>query len=128
MSQILNRLSKAIDVFADALVGEDRAMEQVQLYTYSDFKEFIRKGRRDFPTASKCTIALEKNNQYNEQIFSEDKYIIRMILLDGDGQPFNVEGDIDVYAGKGIIASSIDRELENFMEGKSKKTVKWGGR
>ena len=128
MNQILNRLSKAIDVFADTLVGEDGAMEQVRLYTYADFKDFIKKSRRNFPTARKCTIALEKGNQYNEQIFSEDKYIIRMVLFDGDGQPLNVDGDIDVYAGKGVIASSIDWELENFMEEKSKKTIKWGGR
>lgn len=123
MSDLLKKISKAVDVFADTLTENTNSTREVQLYRYDDLKQYVVGKGKEYSSVKKAIISVEKAREFDGIIFSGDRYLIKIVLLDENKSPVYFEGRDDAYIGTIIIASSIDKTLQEFMGGKSEKIV-----
>ena len=123
MKEIIGINNKAADAFTHVLVEEVSATREVKEYTFRAFVLYYRKMIEEYPIIQMCTISLTKTHVVGERVYPDNKFIIRILMLDKDGRPIATDKE-DEYVGTMVIASSIDTKLQNFMDGKNKKTIK----
>lgn len=117
MKDLFSKISKAIDAFTDVLTEDVSSIKQVPLFRYSDFKQFVSKTALQNPSAVKCKISVSKQTEFGGRVFSEKKFVIRVLMLNENETPLAIEGDQNAYLGTIAIASAIDRKLAEFMLG-----------
>ena len=127
MTDILSKLSKAVDAFTDVLTEDIDSMKNLGIYKYEDFVKFFRENRKENPIVKKCTISVTKVTEFDGVIYPEAKFLIRIVLLDKDNFPISINGNDDEILGNVTIANSIDSKLVEFMGEKTEKTVIWRG-
>ena len=123
MKDILGKLSKAVDAFTDVLTENIDSTNKMEIYRYSDFKHYFLTKQKENPEIKKATISINKVSEFGNIVFSEKKYLIRIVLLNADKEPIIFEQNPDEYVGTIIVASSIDKELADFMGEKTERTV-----
>lgn len=125
MSEILAKLSKAVDAFTDVLTEDIDSTNNLERYKYDDFIEFCKTNRRKNSIVAKGTISVTKVTEFNGFRYPEAKFLIRIVLLDKCDRPIFINTRKDEILGTIIIANSIDTKLADFMGEKTKKTVVW---
>lgn len=123
MNDFLKRLSKAADAFADVITENIVPGQNAKIYTYTDFKTTIVNKRKKYPQIAKSIISVQVKNSFDNKVFPENKYIIRIVMLDSNEKPIHVNERNDEYVGSLVIADSIDKKLSDFMGDKTEKTV-----
>ena len=123
MGDLFSKLSKAVDAFTDVLTENVSSTKNVALYKYSDLISFVSKMKQKFPGVSMCRVSLTAQKEFDGMVFPETKYIVRILLLEENGQPICIEGKNDAYLGTVAIASSVDAKMNEFMKGKTERTV-----
>lgn len=123
MKDILGRISKAVDAFTDVLTENIDSTKNVELYKYVDFKRYFLSKRKENAEIKRITISIEKVREFGNVVFSERKYLIRLLPLNDKEEPIIFEGNPDEYVGMIIVASSIDKELSEFMGDRTERTV-----
>lgn len=123
MSSLFSKFSRAVDAFADILTEGVSSTKNVALYEYSDLVSFVSQMKKKFPSVSMCRVSITTQNKFDGKVFPESKYIIRVVLLDENGQPICFEGKNDAYLGSITIASSVDTKMDKFMNGNTERTV-----
>lgn len=125
MGNIFDKLNKALDAFTDALLEEVSDVKSVEVYRYEDIVLNFRKKIEENSRIVKCRIAVEKVNEYDNRVFSEARYLIRLLFLDIDDNPIKigVENFEEAYEGTVVIASAIDSKLKEYMGDKTQKTL-----
>lgn len=128
MSNIFDKISRAADAFAEVITEDLRSDNTVKMYRYSDFKDLFMSKRKTYPQICKCTISIQQGKQFDDMVFAENKYIIRIVMLDESKRPICANGAADEYVGALVITDGIDKALKDFMGKKTEKTVVVGGR
>lgn len=123
MKDILSKISKAVDAFTDVLTENVESTNKAEIYRYADFKHYFFAKQKENPKIKKATISIDKVSEFGNIVFSEKKYLIRIVLLNADKEPIIFEQNPDEYVGTIIVASSIDKELADFMGEKTERTV-----
>lgn len=123
MRDFFKKISKAVDVFTDTLIENTNSTREVQLYRYDDLKQFVISKGKEYSVVKKAIISVEKVNEFDGIVFSGGRYLIKIVLLDENKRPVYFDGKEDAYIGTIIIASSIDKPLQEFMGGKNEKIV-----
>lgn len=123
MGDLFSKFSKAVDAFTDVLTENVTAKKSVALYQYSDLSSFASKMKREYPAVGRLRVSLTKQNEFDGVVFPETKYVVRVLLLDGAGQPICIDGKSDAYLGTVVIASAVDAQMNEFMRGKTERTV-----
>lgn len=126
MSDLFEKISKAADAFADIITESENATKTVKIYTYQDFKRYFVKMKKEYPEILKCVISIEQGRQFDDVVYSENKYIIKLVMLKEDNNPVLFGNNPDSYVGTVIIASAIDKDMLDFMGDKTEKTVVMG--
>jgi hypothetical protein len=128
LSNILGKISRAADAFAEVITEDLRSDNTVKMYRYSDFKELFISKRKEYPQICKCTISIQQGKQFDDMVFAGNKYIIRIVMLEESKRPICAKGTTDEYVGALVIADGIDKALKDFMGEKTEKTVVMGGK
>lgn len=128
MSDFFSKLTKAADAFADVITEDLKSDPSVKTYTYEDFKNLVNFKRKEYPQISKCTISVQIKKEFDNLVFSTDKYVIRIVMLDAERRPIIANNSKDEYVGALVFADSIDKRLGGFMGEKTEKTVVIGGK
>lgn len=128
MNDLLKKISKAADAFAGVIMDDVQSDNYVKLYRYQDFRGLFFHKKKEYKQVEKCTISIQEAKEFDDMIFAQNKYIIRILMLDCEKRPICVKGCKDEYVGGLIIADGIDKQLQEFMGGKSEKTVGIGGK
>lgn len=128
MGELFDKISKAVDAFADVITEKQTSTQVVEIYKYEDFRRYFLARRKEIPQIEKCTISVTQKKEFEETVFSENKYIIRILMLDGNGKPISFDEKEDSYVGTIVIASAIDKAMVDFMGEASEKTVGMGRR
>lgn len=128
VNEFFDKLSRAADAFAEVMTEGIKEEQNIKLYTYNDFRTIVLKKQREFPQITKCTISVQKRKEFDDMFFADEKYIIRIVMLDDERSPICVDNKNDEFVGAFVIADSIDRHLIEFMDGKTEKTVVVGGK
>ena len=128
MGELLNKIRQVADAAADIMAQEESTIRTVDLYTDDDFMHFCKKNIRQHPEIEKCTLAVSRTRDFDHMVFSEYKYVIRVLFLDAMENPILAEGGQESYLGLVVIASGIDRKLKERMGDAEKKTMKIKGR
>lgn len=123
MGELLKKMMRAKEAVEDIMAEEESSMLTVNLYTYDDFNRFCKKNKKENPNVEKCTVAIEQAKEFDQMVFAENKYIIRILFLDSMDIPIQLECNQEAYLGLIVIASGIDRELRDFMGNEKKKTL-----
>ncbi len=123
MSEILSKLSKAVDAFTDVLTEDIDSKKNLGIYKYEDFIKFFNKNRKENPIVAKSTISVTKVTEFDGVRYPETKFLIRIVLLDKDNCPISINGKEEEILGNVTIANSIDTKLVEFMGDKTEKTV-----
>lgn len=123
MKNILGKLSKAVDAFTDVLTEDIESTNSVEIYRYADFKKYILSKRKENAEFKRATISIEKVDEFADVVFSEKRYLIRIILLNENKEPIVFDKNPDEYMGTIVVASAIDKELIKFMGDKTERTV-----
>lgn len=123
MSDLFSKFSKAVDAFADVLTENVTAKKSVALYKYSDLSSFVSQMKRKYPAVSRVCVSLTRQSEFDGMVFPETKYIVRVLLLDSAGQPISIDGKDDGYLGTVAIASAVDTQMDEFMRGRTERTV-----
>lgn len=124
MNNLFSKISKAVDAFTDILTEDVSSIKKTELYKYSDFVSFVSQMRKNNPNVSKCTVSVNVKNEFNGIVYPEVKYIVRIVLLDKNGSPLRFDDNDEAYIGTVIIAASIDTKMNEFMNGKTVRTVR----
>ena len=127
MSEILSKLSKAVDAFTDVLTEDIDSKKNLGTYKYEDFVRFFRENRKENPVVEKSTISVTKVTEFDGVRYPESKFLIRVVLLDKEKRTISINGSKDEILGNVTIANSIDTKLGDFMGEKTEKTVIWKG-
>lgn len=127
MSEILSKLSKAVDAFTDVLTEDIEAKKNLRIYKYEDFVKFFKENRKENPVVEKSTISVTRVMEFAGIRYPEAKFLIRIVLLDKDSRPISINGSDDEILGNITIANSIDTKMAEFMGEKTEKTVVWKG-
>ena len=127
MSEILSKLSKAVDAFTDVLTEDIEAKKNLRIYKYEDFVKFFKENRKENPIVEKSTISVTRVMEFAGIRYPEAKFLIRIVLLDKDSRPISINGSDDEILGNITIANSIDTKMAEFMGEKTEKTVVWKG-
>lgn len=127
MSDILSKLSKAVDAFTDVLTEDIDSKKNLGIYKYEDFVKFFKENRKENQIVEKCTISVTKVTEFDGVRYPEAKFLIRIVLLDKENCPISISGRDDAILGNATIANSIDSKLSEFMGEKTEKTVVWKG-
>ena len=127
MTEILSKLSKAVDAFTDVLTEDIDSKKILGTYKYEDFVRFFRENRKENPVVEKSTISVTKVTEFDGVRYPESKFLIRVVLLDKENRPISINGSEDEILGNVTIANSIDTKLVDFMGEKTEKTVMWKG-
>lgn len=128
MNDFWTKLNKAADAVAEVLTEGVTSNQNVKLYTYDEFKEIVMYKRKVYPQIAKCTISVQSRKEFEDKVFPENKYVIRIVMLDEQRKPICVANNPDEYVGALVIADSIDKRLYEFMGDKTEKTVVIGGK
>lgn len=123
MSDLFSKLSKAVDAFADVLTADVSSVKNAAIYKFSDLKSFVRQAKKEHPAVAMCRVSLTVQSEFNGKVFPEAKYIVRILLLEEAGQPICIGRPHDGYLGTVVIASSVDTKMNEFMKGKTERTV-----
>lgn len=123
MGELLNKIWKAVDAVSDIITQEESSMITVDMYTYDDFNLFCKKNIRENQNIMKCTLAVLRTKEFENMVFAEYKYVIRILFLDSLGNPIQVNSSQEAYMGLMIIASGIDRKLKELIGDYEKKTL-----
>lgn len=123
MKDILGKISKAVDAFTDVLTENVDSTNMVEIYRYADFKHYFLKKQKENPEIKRVTISIDKVSEFGNVVFSEKKYLIRIVLLNEEKEPILFDQNPEEYVGTIIVASSIDKELADFMGEKKERTV-----
>lgn len=123
MGTLFDKISRAVDAFAEIITEDVQSTKSVRLYTYEELKKYLEKMQKEYPEAAKCTVSVKKDKQFDDIIYSESKYIIKIIMLKGNGSPIYFDENEDSYVGTVIVASAVDKAMSHFMGDKTKKTV-----
>ena len=127
MTEILSKLSKAVDAFTDVLTEDIDSKKILGTYKYEDFVGCFRENRKENPVVEKSTISVTKVTEFDGVRYPESKFLIRVVLLDKENRPISINGSEDEILGNVTIANSIDTKLVDFMGEKTEKTVIWKG-
>ena len=127
MTEILSKLSKAVDAFTDVLTEDIDSKKILGTYKYEDFVRFFRENRKENPVVEKSTISVTKVTEFDGVRYPESKFLIRVVLLDKENRPISINGSEDEILGNVTIANSIDTKLVDFMGENTEKTVIWKG-
>lgn len=128
MSNILDKISRAVDAFAQVITEDVECHNTAKIYRYNDFQNLLISNKNAYPQICRCTVSIQQARQFDDMIFAENKYIIRIVMLDENKKPICIKGTKDEYVGDLIIADGIDKALKEFMNGKTERTVGVGGR
>lgn len=123
MSDLLKKLTKAMDAVADIMTEEESSILNVCMYTYDEFNHFYKKNMRENMSVAKCKLSIKQTKEFDDMVFSEKKYIIKILFLDIAGNPILVKCSQDAYMGLIVIASGIDKKLKDLMGDKEQKTI-----
>lgn len=128
MGEFMDKIRKVADVAADIMSQEESTVRTVNLFTDEDFMRFCKKNIKQHPEIEKCTLAVSRTREFDQMVFSEYKYVIRVLFLDFMENPILAEGGQQAYLGLIVIASGIDRKLKERMGDAEKKTMSIKGR
>ena len=128
MNDFLDKLNRAADAFAEVLTESIGTNQSTKLYTYDEFKKLVMDKRKICSRVAKCMISVQAKRTFENMVFPENKFVIRIVMLDEARKPICVESNPDEYLGALIIADSIDKKLYDFMGEKTEKTVVVGGK
>lgn len=128
MGELLNKIWKAADAVSDIMAQEESSMITVNMYTYDDFRHFCKKKMREDRNIAKCTLAVSRTKEFENIVFAEHRYVIRILFLDSYGNPIQVESSQEAYMGLMVIASGIDHKLKDLVGDQEKKTIVIKGR
>ena len=123
MSNILSKISKAVDAFTDVLTEDIDSKKKQEVYKYDDFKKLCVSKHKHEPRVKRCTIAVTQEKEFDGETFPEEKYLVRIVFLDEANRPILVGNNTEEFMGDGIITSSIDTPLKEFMGDKEEKTI-----
>lgn len=127
MGEIIEKLGRVIDHIAEELTKDEFSLNQVELYRFSDFSCFAKQMVRENASIKKFKISVLRSDRYEEIVFPESKYIIRILCLDKNSEPVLFDSIPGEYKGTMVIASGIDSKFNAFMNGKTEKTVVYKG-
>lgn len=123
MKKKLEKIGKAVDAFTDVLTEDVDAVENRVLFRYQDFENYILSEKKKNDEIKAVAISVQIVSQYEKNIFTEKKYLIRIVLLNEEKEPILFQNNPDEYEGMILLSSSIDEELSEFMKGKTERTV-----
>ena len=123
MSNILSKISKAVDAFTDVLTEDIDSNKKQEVYKYDDFKKLCVSKHKHEPRVKRCTIAVTQEKEFDGETFPEEKYLVRIVFLDEANRPILVGNNTEEFMGDVIITSSIDTPLKEFMGDKEEKTI-----
>ena len=127
MSDILSKLSKAVNAFADVLTEDIDSKKKIGIYRYEDFVKFFKECRKENKAVEKCTISVTKVTEFDGECYPEPKFLVRIVLFDIDSRPILINGNPEELMGNVTVANAIDSKLASFMGEKTEKTVGWKG-
>lgn len=128
MSDLRDKITRAANAFAEIITEDVSSTQNLSIYKYNDFKSFVNKKINEYPEIVKCTISIMQGREFEDKVYSENKYIIRMVMLDEESRPICMNGKDDEFVGAVIISSAIDKRLKDFMGEKTEKTIVIGGK
>lgn len=123
MKNLLDKLSRAVDAFADVMTEDVVSVHNVKLYKYEDFKKYFLDIRKENAEVKRAKIYIEKVDEFDGNVFPEKQYLIRIIFINKLDEPVMFENKPNEYMGTVIVASAIDKDLLKFMDGKTERTV-----
>lgn len=128
MGDLRDKITRAANAFAEIITEDVSSIQELPIYKYDDFIAFVNKKINEYPEIKKCTLSIMQGREFDNKVYSENKYIIRILMLDEGGRPVCIDGEDDEFVGAVIIASVIDKKLSDYMGEKTQKTVSIGGR
>ena len=124
MSDLFNKINKAIDLITDAMVSQIPTINEMSVYKYSDLSTYIKDMKSEYPEIKRFTIAIDKVSEYAGKVYSNDRFMIKLVMLKDDNTPIIADKNSEYYLGTVIIAEAIDTKLKEKMNGKKNKTFK----
>lgn len=125
--ELFDKLNKVIDKVTDALVDEVPDFNESKEYSWADLVKYVKKMKAEYTAVKKITVAVEKKSDFGQKIFSSERFVIRIVLLDENGAPLISSPNADSYLGTIVIAEAIDAKLKEKMGDHSVKTMSFRG-
>ena len=120
---LFDKFSKVVDKFTDALVADMPDFNESKEYSWSDLVKYVKKMKSEYHMIKKFTVAVDRKSTFGQKVYSNERFVIRIVLLDENGAPIGLSKNDDAYLGTVVVAEAIDAKFKEKMGEQSVKTM-----
>ena len=118
MGSVGNRFSDLIETMENELYKKVFRQEvEKKIITLQEIRDFFEKQKLVVEGAEKCMISVNLEIELDPK-GSPDKYKVRQIILDAEGNPINKTANS--YYGRTLVCDDIELDLLKLMNGNKK--------